>query len=291
MKYIGAHVSAAGGLYRAPENARALGATAFALFVKNQRQWNSKPLTRDDIERFRSGVDACGIDYNRILPHDGYLINLANPDREKRLKSLKAFIDECRRSESLGLKGINFHPGSALDGGEREALTLIGDNLKIAASETGGLKFIVENTAGQGTALGYSFDHLAELIESSGTGDRIGVCFDTCHAWAAGYDLKERYDEVWEEFDRIIGFQYLAGMHLNDAKKELGSRVDRHAVLGGGTIGWPFFERLMKDPRMDDIPLILETPEPETWSTEISRLKEAAGNPPSSPSHINIVSN
>ena len=273
MKYAGAHVSVSGGLFRAPENASLIGAGAFAMFTKNQRQWNSPPLAEEDIKRFKDSMKRYGYRPEQVLPHDGYLINLANPDREKRRKSLNAFIDECRRCESLGLKGLNFHPGNRMESEEDEGLRFIGDCLKEALSETEYLTLIIENTAGQGTALGNRFGHLGRLIELSGNEGRMGVCIDTCHAWAAGYDLKGGVDEVWEVFEKEVGFDFLKGMHLNDALKPLGSRVDRHASLGEGAIGWGVFEKIMKDARFEGIPLILETPNPGKWPGEIERLK------------------
>jgi len=274
MKYTGAHVSIAGGISNAPENASKLGATAFAMFTKNQRQWLTKPLTDDDISGFKKAMDEFGYEPFQVLPHDGYLINLANPDSEKRKKSLDSFIDECRRCEALGLTGLNFHPGSRLDSEEDIGLELIVECLKTAIAETEYLTLIIENTAGQGSALGNRFEHLGRIIELTGNEERVGVCIDTCHTWAAGYDLKDGFDAVWDEFDRTIGFKFLKGMHLNDAKKPLNSRVDRHASLGEGEIGWEAFEKIMADKRFNDIPLILETPEPERWVDEIRRLNE-----------------
>ncbi|MBI9101724.1 MAG: deoxyribonuclease IV [Spirochaetales bacterium] len=275
MKYTGAHVSISGGLFKAPENANRLGATAFAMFTKNQRQWLTRPLTEEDISGFKNAMDEFGYRPFQVLPHDGYLINLANPDDEKRKKSLESFIDECRRCEALGLTGLNFHPGSRLEGDEESGLKLIADSLKTAISETEKVRLIIENTAGQGSALGNDFKHLERLIELVGKDERMGVCIDTCHSWAAGYDLKEGFEDVWDEFDRLIGFKFLKGMHLNDAKKPLNSRVDRHAPLGEGTMGWGVFEKIMADKRFDNIPLILETPELERWSGELQRLNEA----------------
>jgi len=279
MKYIGAHVSAAGGVENAPLNAARIGATAFALFTKNQRQWNAKPLTEDSIEAFKRNLQESGIESRHVLPHDSYLINLGNPDIEKREKSLKAFIDEAQRTEQLGLQLLNFHPGSHLGRiSEDECLSLIADGMNTALSETVSVRLVIETTAGQGSNLGYRFEHLADLIERSKDPDRVGVCIDTCHIFAAGYDIrsKEAYQATMDEFGRIVGFEKLMGVHLNDAKSELGSKVDRHNSLREGNIGGEGFRLLMQDPRFTDIPIVLETPDPDRWPEEIEWLRSQA---------------
>jgi deoxyribonuclease-4 len=279
MKYIGAHVSAAGGVENAPLNAARIGANAFALFTKNQRQWNAKPLKGDSIEAFKRNLQAAGIDPRHVLPHDSYLINLGNPDREKREKSLQAFIDETRRAEQLGLQLLNFHPGSHLGRiSEEDCLSLIADGMNTALAETDSVKLVIETTSGQGSNLGYRFEHLADLIERSKDPARVGVCIDTCHIFAAGYDIRSErsYRSTMNEFERIIGFDKLMGVHLNDAKSDLGSRVDRHNSLREGNIGETGFQLLMQDPRFDDIPIVLETPDPDRWPEEIEWLRSRA---------------
>lgn len=278
MKYLGAHVSAAGGVENAPLNAHAIGATAFALFVKNQKQWQAKPLTEENIHKFKENCQKYNYPPSQILPHNGYLINLGNPEKEKREISYRSFVDEALRCEQLDLMFLNFHPGSHLQQiSEEESLDYIAENLNRALQDTNNLIFVIENTAGQGSNLGYKFEHLKYLIERITDKCRIGVCLDTCHSFAAGYDLKNKYEQVWAEFEKIVGFKYLKALHLNDAKKEVGSRVDRHESLGHGTLGWDFFKKLMQDKRFDSMPIILETPEPEKWPEELARLRQFAG--------------
>ncbi|WP_456403551.1 deoxyribonuclease IV [Hydrogenimonas sp.] len=275
MKYVGAHVSASGGVFNAPLNARAIGAKAFALFTKNQRQWSAKPLDEETIETFRANLKESGIDPRHVLPHDSYLINLGHPEEEKWQKSLDAFIDEVRRCGELGLDKLNFHPGSHLRKIDESAcLDRIAEAMNIALEETEGVTLVIENTAGQGSNLGHRFEHLGYLIDKTKDKSRVGVCLDTCHTFTAGYDLrtKEAYEETMKAFEEIVGFEYLKGMHLNDSKPPLGSRVDRHHSLGCGEIGWDAFGFIMNDPRMDDIPLILETIDDTIWAQEIRAL-------------------
>lgn len=276
MRYIGAHVSAAGGVFNAPENARNIGATGFALFTKNQRQWKAKNLETKTIDQFRFHLDACGFSPKAVLPHDSYLINLGHPEPEKREKSYHAFLDEMQRCEQLGLCYLNFHPGSHLRQiREGQCLHLITETINRALAETSNVMAVIENTAGQGSNVGYRFEHLAAIIDGINDKTRIGVCIDTCHAFAAGYDLRttEACHQTFSEFETIVGFHYLHGMHLNDAKKPLGSRVDRHASLGTGEIGLEAFRYIMQDARFEEIPLILETPQPEIWAEEIALLR------------------
>jgi len=280
MKYIGAHVSAAGGVENAPVRAEEIGATAFALFTKNQRQWKAKPLTEENITKFKQRVDERGFSMDAIMPHDSYLINLGHPEKEKLQKSRDAFLIELQRCEQLGIKLINFHPGSHLNKiSEKECLARNAESINIALDQTEFVKAVIENTAGQGTNLGFRFEHLAEMIEQVDQKDRVGVCIDTAHAFAGGYDIstEEGFTETFQQFDEIVGFDKLLGMHLNDSKKEVGTRVDRHDSLGDGFIGWTPFEMIMKDERFDDIPLILETPNTERWPEEIAKLKKLAG--------------
>ena len=279
MKYIGAHVSAAGGVENAPANAHGIGATGFALFTKNQRQWVAAPLTAAQIDAFRKACDKYGYTPAQILPHDSYLINLGHPEREALEKSRAAFLDEMQRCEALGLDRLNFHPGSHLQKISPErSLDLIAESINIALDKTRGVTAVIENTAGQGSNLGFAFEHLAYLIERVEDKSRVGVCIDTCHAFAAGYDLRtaEACDKTFAELERVVGFGSLNGMHLNDAMKILGSHVDRHTPLGEGMIGMECFRYIMQDARFDGIPLILETPDEERWPEEIAMLKAFA---------------
>jgi deoxyribonuclease-4 len=275
MKYVGAHVSAAGGVENAPLNARKIGATAFALFTKNQRQWKAKPLTEETIRRFKENCKKNGYTPDQILPHDSYLINLGHPEREGLEKSRNAFIDEMRRCEQLGLKYLNFHPGSHLKKISEEAcLRRIAESINIALGETSGVIAVIENTAGQGTNMGHRFEHLAAIIDGVLDKSRVGVCLDTCHTYSAGYDLTtpETYEATLQHFDKVVGFFYLKGLHLNDDKKALASRVDRHETIGNGTLGIEPFRLIMNDPRLDNLPLILETPDEKRWAKEIQLL-------------------
>lgn len=276
MKYFGAHVSAAGGAANAPVHAHEIGATAFALFTKNQRQWIAKPLTAAETDAFRRACDRYGYTPAQILPHDSYLINLGHPDDDALEKSRAAFFYEMMRCEQLGLDRLNFHPGSHLNKMAPEAcLDRIAASINLALERTRGVTAVIENTAGQGSNLGFRFEQLRYLIDRVDDKSRVGVCIDTCHAFAAGYDLRTvgACDETFAELERIVGLRYLKGMHLNDAMKPLGSRVDRHAPLGDGMIGMECFRYIARDSRFDGIPLILETPDDARWPDEIARLK------------------
>jgi deoxyribonuclease-4 len=275
MKRIGAHVSASGGVENAPLNAQAIGATAFALFTKNQRQWQAKPLTDQSITRFRENLERVAIAARYVLPHDSYLINLGHPEPEALGKSRDAFLDEMRRCEQLGLELLNFHPGSHLKQiPEEESLARVADSINRTLERTAGVTAVIENTAGQGTNLGHRFEHLAAIIDRVEDKSRVGVCLDTCHTFTAGYDLRttEACEQTFGEFERIVGFAYLRGVHLNDSKPDLGSRVDRHESLGKGKLGWPVFEYIMNDPRFEEIPMVLETVDDTLWAEEIRRL-------------------
>ena len=276
MKRIGAHVSASGGVFNAPINAKNIGADAFALFVKNQRQWSAKPLSDDDIAKFKANLATSGIKSDYILAHESYLINLGHPDEILRKKSLEAFIDEVERCEKLGIKLLNFHPGSHLNEISAEiCLQNIANSLNFAIANTSGVKLVIENTAGQGSNLGFKFEQIAYIIERITDKRRIGVCIDTCHAFAGGYDFrtKKSYEKTMGEFDRIIGYKFLSGMHLNDTKNELGVRKDRHESLGRGFLGLSSFENIMNDKQIDEIPLILETIDESIWADEIKILR------------------
>lgn len=279
-KYIGAHVSAAGGVENAPVNAKEIGATAFALFTKNQRQWKSKPLTEENISKFKKNCKELGFSPRHILPHDSYLINLGHPEKAGIEKSREAFLDEMLRCEQLGLELLNFHPGSHLKKiSEDECLQRVAESVNIALDKTKGVTAVIENTAGQGSNVGYRFEHLARIIELVDDKSRVGVCIDTCHGWAGGYDFlsDKGYEESWTAFEELVGLKYLKGLHLNDAKKDVGSKVDRHASLGDGYMTKETFERMMKDDRFNDLPIILETPDPLRWPDEIKWLREKAG--------------
>ena len=276
MKYVGAHVSASGGVENAPLNAFEIGATAFAFFTKNQRQWVAAPLTEESITLFKARCAEFGYTPKQILPHDSYLINLGSPDDEALQKSRDAFLDEIQRCEQLGLDRLNFHPGSHLNKiSEEDCLKRIAESINVTLSKTRGVTAVLENTAGQGTNVGYRFEQLREIIDLVDDQSRIGVCIDTAHSFAAGYNLAtpEGFVSVFQHFDDVVGFHYLRGMHLNDSKKDLSTRVDRHEVLGEGFIGKTVFELIMNDKRFDNIPLILETPDETRWNEEVSWLK------------------
>lgn len=275
MKYVGAHVSASGGVENAPINAYEIGAKSFALFTRNQRQWRSAPLKAESIELFKQRCSKYGYEAKVILPHDSYLINLGNPDAEGLQKSRMAFIDEMSRCEQLGLSMLNFHPGSHLGKINVDlCLSLIAESINIALEKTSGVCAVIENTAGQGTNLGFTFEQVAQIIYGVEDKSRVGVCIDTAHTFAAGYDIKSEsgFAETFRKFDEVIGFPYLRGMHINDSKKELGSRVDRHDSIGKGLIGVDTFKMIMSDERFDFIPLILETPDESLWKEEIKLL-------------------
>ncbi len=279
MKYIGAHVSAAGGVENAPLNAHKLGATAFALFTKNQRQWKAKPLTDQSIELFKARCEEYGYKPEQILPHDSYLINLGHPEHEGLQKSREAFVDEMQRCMQLGLDRLNFHPGSHLRKMDIDlCLKRISESINMALDQSEGVIAVIENTAGQGSNLGWQFEHLARIIDGIKDKSRVGVCLDTCHTFAAGYDLRthEACEKTFAEFDQVVGFGYLRGMHINDSKGELGSRKDRHHSLGEGEIGWECFQYIMGDQRFDKVPMVLETIDETIWPDEIQVLNRLA---------------
>lgn len=275
MKYIGAHVSASGGVENAPLNAYKIGAKAFALFTRNQRQWKSNPLTVKNISLFKERCAEYGYEAKHILPHDSYLINLGHPELEGLDKSRSAFLDEMQRCEQLGLDRLNFHPGSHLNQfSEEECLVRIADSINWALDQTEGVCAVIENTAGQGSNMGYKLEHLAYIIDKVEDKSRVGVCLDTQHLLASGYEFRTRetFEETFAMFDSIVGFNYLKGMHLNDSKKEVATRVDRHDSLGKGVIGLNTFKMFMTDLRFDEMPLILETPDESLWAEEILSL-------------------
>lgn len=274
MKKIGAHVSASGGVEMAPVNALEIGADAFALFTKNQRQWVAKPLSDESIALFKENCDKENFDVRYILPHDSYLINLGHPDAEGLEKSRAAFLDEMQRCELLGLKMLNFHPGSHLNKlPVEECLDKIAESVNMTLNKTTGVAAVIENTAGQGSNVGNEFWHLRYIIDKVEDKSRVGVCLDTCHTYTAGYDIVNAYDQVFAEFDEVVGRDYLRAIHLNDSKKPLGSKVDRHDSIGKGLIGIDFFKRFMQDTRFDDMPIVLETPDDTIWADEIKMLR------------------
>ena len=276
MKYIGAHVSASGGVEQAVLRAVDIGANAFALFTKNQRQWKAPPLKAETIKKFKRFCQVHHFTADQILPHDSYLINLGSPEMEGLEKSRAAFIDEMERANQLGLKLLNFHPGSHLNKiSEQDCLARIAESINIAVSKVPNVIAVIENTAGQGSNLGYRFEHLAEIIEQVEDKSRVGVCLDTCHTFSAGYDISslEQCEKTFAEFEQVVGFKYLRGMHLNGSKTLLGSRKDRHDTLREGTIGTAFCEFIMKDDRFDGIPMILETINPDIWAEEIKFVR------------------
>ncbi len=274
-KFVGAHVSSSGGVFNAPLNAMKIDARAFALFTKNQRQWKAKDLDSDTIGKFKQNLQISGILTKHILPHDSYLINLGHPQTDSRGKSMDAFLDEVQRCELLGLDRLNFHPGSYLKQiDEDECLNKIADAMNRTLEKTNDVSLVIENTAGQGSNLGYKFEHLAYIIDKVEDKSRVGVCIDTCHMFTAGYDIRTKnvYDKTWADFEKIVGFKYLMGMHINDSKVPFGSKKDRHQSIGKGEIGLDAFGFIMNDNRMNDIPLILETIDSSIWKEEIELL-------------------
>lgn len=275
MKYIGAHLSASGGVSLIPAAAHLIGAKSFALFTRNPSRWKSKPISDEEAEAFKENCQKYGYTPDIILPHDSFLINLGSPDKEKLAMSREAFLDEMKRCSQLGLTMLNFHPGSHLNLLDPdECLDLIAESINLTLEQTEGVKAVIENTAGQGSNLGFTFQQLARIIDGVEDKSRVGVCIDTCHAFTSGYDMvsEEAYNKTWDDFDKTIGFDYLCGMHLNNTEKKLGSRVDRHSPIASGLLPVEFWSRLMNDSRMDGIPMILETPNEEIWAEEIKQL-------------------
>lgn len=280
MKFIGAHVSSSGGVDNAPINANEIGAKAFSFFTKNQRQWMSSPLLPEKIAAFRDNCERLGFDMNYVMPHDSYLINLGHPGRDELQKSRTAFLDEMQRCELLGINKLNFHPGSSLGLVDDETcLKTIAQSINMALESTNGVTAVIENTAGQGSNLGFSFEQIRFIIDNVTDQDRVGVCLDTCHTYSAGYDIVtlEGYNKTFRLFNEIIGMKFLKAIHLNDTKKTLGSHVDRHESIGKGLLGLDVFKRIMNDPRFNDIPIILETPDDTLWKEEIELLYSFAG--------------
>ncbi len=276
---IGAHTSAAGGAYNALLEGESIGATTVQLFTANQKQWKGKELTEEAIERFQKAKDETGLE--EIMSHASYLINLGCPNADTLKKSRQAFREELMRCQNLGISYLNFHPGAALKESVESCLdriveSLLGIEDLIIDDST---VLLLETTAGQGSCVGHRFEELAYIIEHTKDVLPIGVCIDTCHIFAAGYDIRThaKWNQTLEHFDEIVGLDYLYAFHLNDSLKEFGSRRDRHAPLGEGEIGLPAFQFLMQDRRTRELPKYLETPGgPELWEKEIWKLREYA---------------
>jgi len=267
MQLFGAHVSVAGGVFKAPQRGEELGCDAIQIFTKNQMQWNARPLKEDEITKFK---DELG--HHRplsVVTHDSYLINLGSPEKKKLEKSRNAFLDEIQRCDQLGIDLLVFHPGSHLGSGDQSAMDMIANSLNWAHAETPDSSVItlLEIAAGQGTNVGYTFEQLMEMMENVKDQSRVGICMDTCHMFSAGYDIrtKDVYEQTWKEYEKVIGFDWLKAFHINDSKKPLNSRVDRHENLGHGYIGLEAFRLLLNDERFDNIPMVLETPGGDKW--------------------------
>ncbi len=274
MQLLGAHTSIAGGVSKSVERAEKLGFTAMQIFTKNNNRWTAKPLEESEILRFQELMKTSSVKF--VVSHDSYLINLCAANKDNLEKSREAFVDELRRCELLGIPFLNFHPGAHGGQGESEGIKLIAESINIAHERTKNynVKSMLELTAGQGTNLGYRFEHIAEIIELVEEKERMAVCIDTAHIFAAGYDLRseEAYEKTIGEFDEIIGLERLKCMHMNDSKKELGSRVDRHEHIGKGFIGLEGFANIMNDKRLENVPKILETPKGKEQLEDIENL-------------------
>ena len=292
MKLLGAHVSTAGGVHTAPERARALGANAFAIFTRNQRRWAAKPLTDDEAAAFREQCAACGFPLHHVLPARRLPDQPGRPRRRHRAQVAgRVSWTSSRRCRRLGLRYLNFHPGSHLGRMSDAACTAqITAGINQALAQVPDVIAVYESTAGQGSHLGHTFAQLAALIDGIEDKSRIGVCLDTCHLHAAGYDLTTAaaYERTMREFEQVVGLRYLVGAHLNDSKTELGSRVDRHHSLGKGTMGWEPFRLLMNDPRFDGKPLITETVDRDLWATELTQLQALIGHKPPAQTSSNV---
>lgn len=280
MYFIGPHVSIGGGVEHAPINAKVLGATGFGMFVKNQRQWTAAPYTTANLAAFKAQMKADGYTAAQVMPHAGYLINLANPDAAAHEKSMAALLDELRRCMALGLDKLNLHPGSHLRLiTPKAACERVAESINAALSETAGVTVVIENTAGSGGNLGSTFEEIRSIIDGVEDKTRVGVCLDTMHAFAAGYDIRTRdgFLKAMEHFSQTVGMNYLCGMHLNDSKVGLNAHVDRHESLGAGLLGLDVFKCIMRDTRFEDMPLVLETPNEDIWKKEIQQLMDMRG--------------
>ncbi len=257
---IGAHMSIAGGIGKAFLRGQEVGCEVIQIFTKSSNQWKARPISKEEMREFEDNRESAGI--LPVIAHNSYLINLASPDNELYEKSMNAMLLEMNRAEYLGLHYIIMHPGAHVGSGEEAGLKRIAEALNLLFDKTKGssVNLLLETTAGQGTVLGHRFEHIAEIIGGVNDGKRVGVCLDTCHTYVAGYDLKRKHDEVFEEFDKIIGLKRLKALHLNDTLKGLGSRVDRHWHIGKGELGIDTFKKIMRDERLKDLPMIIETP-------------------------------
>ena len=276
MKFIGAHVSASGGVEAAPVNASEIGANAFALFTKNQRQWVARPLTEESIRVFKENCGKLGFDSRYILPHDSYLINLGHPEEEGLQKSRAAFLDEMQRCEQLGLKLLNFHPGSHVQQGVQTGVALITAQLNSVLLPEQRTMVLLETMAGKGSEVGRTFEELRSILDGVALDEKMGVCLDTCHVWDGGYDIVNDLDGVLTQFDKTVGLSRLRAVHINDSMNPLGAHKDRHAKIGEGHIGFEAFRRIINHPALRELPFILETPNDDAgWAREIAMLREA----------------
>lgn len=276
-RLLGAHMLTTGGLHKAITSGYEIGCTAVQLFTASPRQWRARPLSEEEIRTFAKACEETNI--HTVISHDSYLINLAAPNGDILQRSREAFLEELQRAESLNIPWVVTHMGAYLDSSEQEGLAVLGESVRLLLQQTEGMKvgIALETTAGQGTNLGYRFEHLARMIDAAGGSERIGVCFDTCHVFVAGYDIRtpETLSATLDEFDRVIGLDRLKVIHANDAKKPLGSRVDRHEHIGDGELGRETFRILLHEPRLMHVPVILETPDAEKMHPEnLRRLKE-----------------
>ena len=267
-------MSAAGGVENAPRNARAIGATAFALFTKNQRQWSAPALTAEQVAAFRAACDECGYAPAQILPHDSYLINLGHPDDEALEKSRRAFEEEMARCEALGLDRLNFHPGSHVKQGTEKGIEYIAEMLNLILKPEQSTTVLLETMAGKGSEVGREFEELREILDRVELKDKMGVCLDTCHVWDGGYDIVGDLDGVLNHFDDVIGLGRLRAIHLNDSMNPLGAHKDRHAKIGEGHIGLEAMVRIINHPALRELPFYLETPNDlDGYAREIALLK------------------
>lgn len=273
---LGAHTSIAGGVDKAVERAAKIGCTTFQLFTKNSNQWKASPLNEQVVQNYKRLLKLTKL--KPVIAHDSYLINLCAKDKTILKKSREAFIDELQRCEILGIDYLNFHPGSHMGMGEEDGIKLIAESINLAHEKTRGFKVksMIETTAGQGTSIGYRFEQIKKIIDLVEDKSRLAVCVDTCHIFAAGYDIRteKNYLKTFEAFDEIIGLKYLKAFHMNDSKKGLGERVDRHEHIGKGKIGLNGFRFIMNDERFVNIPKILETPKGEDMKEDIINMRK-----------------
>lgn len=277
---FGAHVSTAGGVYNAPGRGEELGCDAIQIFTKNQMQWAAKPIPEEDAQKFKEAFKSSRPEH--VMTHDSYLINLGSKEDDKLEKSRAAFLDEIQRCDQLDIPYLIFHPGSHTGAGERYALDTIAESLNWAHEESkdAHVLSLLEIAAGQGTNVGYTYEHLIDIIENVEDKTRVGVCMDTAHMFAAGYDIrtKSAYEATWKEFENVIGLRWLKAFHINDSKKEFGSKVDRHDNLGEGLIGLDAFKMLLNDERFDGIPMVLETPGGDKWFKKNLKIMRELAN-------------